>query len=88
MPGESTVLLWDPEYYIYLIWLFAVVVTVLMLSLCYLLIAKRRAREQEAQNLAFSRETIIAQEQERSRIARELHDTVAQDLLRFSLQTE
>jgi len=30
----------------------------------------------------------MAQERERSRIARELHDTVAQDILRLSLQTE
>ena len=31
---------------------------------------------------------MLAQEYERSRIAQELHDTVAQDLLRLSLQTE
>jgi signal transduction histidine kinase len=40
------------------------------------------------QSAAFSRRTILAQEQERERIARELHDTVAQDLLRLSFQTE
>jgi signal transduction histidine kinase len=43
---------------------------------------------QHQQSLSFSRETILAQEHERARIARELHDTVAQDLLRLSLQTE
>jgi len=35
-----------------------------------------RAEKREKQSLAFSRETIIAQEQERSRVSRELHDTV------------
>jgi signal transduction histidine kinase len=48
----------------------------------------RKAENRERQSLAFSRETVMAQEQERSRIALELHDTVAQDLLRFSLQAE
>jgi signal transduction histidine kinase len=40
------------------------------------------------QSAAFSRETIIAQEQERMRISRELHDTVAQDLWRLLFQTD
>jgi len=43
---------------------------------------------QHQQSISFSREIILAQEHERARIARELHDTVAQDLLRLSLQTE
>jgi len=43
---------------------------------------------QHQQSMSFSRETLLAQEHERTRIARELHDTVAQDLLRLSLQTE
>ena len=42
----------------------------------------------ERQSLAFSRETIKAQERERSRIARELHDTIAHDILQLSLRTE
>jgi signal transduction histidine kinase len=88
MLPDSTVLLWDPERYIYLIWLFVLVVTVLMLSLCYLFIAKRRAEERESQSMAFSRETVMAQEQERQRISRELHDTVIQDLRGVSLGIE
>jgi signal transduction histidine kinase len=88
MSPSSIVLLWSPERYIYLIYLFAVVIAALMLFLGFLFIAKRRARDQEVQNLAFSWEAIIAQEQERSRIAGELHDPVAQDLLRFSIQAE
>jgi len=47
-----------------------------------------KAEKREKQSLDFSRETILAQERERSRIALELHDTVAQDILRLSLQTE
>ena len=36
----------------------------------------KKTEKREKQSLAFSRETIIAQEQERSRVSRELHDTV------------
>jgi signal transduction histidine kinase len=75
-------------YYNFLLWFLVAILTVLILFFSYLVFAARRARERETQSTAFSRETVAAQEQERSRIARELHDTVAQDLLRFSLQTE
>jgi signal transduction histidine kinase len=74
--------------YNFLLWFFVAFLTVLMLIISYLVIAARKAREQEAESSAFSRETVTAQEQERSRIARELHGTVAQDLWRFALQTE
>ena len=47
-----------------------------------------KAKSRERQSLAFSRETVMAQEQERERIARELHDTVAQDLWRLSFQVD
>ena len=47
-----------------------------------------KAEIRAQQSLAFSRETVMAQEQERSRIARELHDTVSQDLWRLSFQTD
>jgi signal transduction histidine kinase len=88
MPSESTVLLWKPENYIYLLFLFTIVITTLILFLGFLYIAKRRARDQEAESLAFSRETVAAQEQERERISRELHDTVIQDLRCVSLGIE
>jgi len=63
-----------------------VIIIVLVLSTVYGRLEKAETREQ--QTLAFSRETVIAQEQERSRLARELHDTVAQDLWRLSFQTD
>jgi signal transduction histidine kinase len=47
-----------------------------------------KAENRERQSLEFSRETVIAQEQERGRIAKELHDTVVQDLVGLSLKTE
>jgi signal transduction histidine kinase len=47
-----------------------------------------KAEIRERESMEFSRETIIAQEQERSRIAQELHDTVMQDLWRLTFQTE
>jgi len=63
-----------------------VIIIILALSIMYGRLEKAKTREQ--QSLAFSRETVIAQEQERSRLARELHDTVAQDLWRLSFQTD
>jgi signal transduction histidine kinase len=42
----------------------------------------------QRQSAAFSRETIIAQEQERMRISLELHDTIAQDLRGLSMGME
>ena len=64
------------EIFIRLIWLFVFIITVLMLILCYLFLAARRARELEAQNQAFTYLTIEGLEMERQRISRELHDIV------------
>jgi len=63
-----------------------IIATILVLWMLYSRLEKAEVRER--QSLEFSRETIIAQEQERSRIARELHDMVAQDLWRLTFQTE
>ena len=48
----------------------------------------QKAENRERQSLEFSRETVRTQEQERERLARELHDTVAQDLWRLLFQTD
>jgi len=63
-----------------------IIAIVLVLWMLYGRLEKAEVRERES--IEFSRETIIAQEQERSRIAQELHDTVVQDLWRLTLQTE
>jgi signal transduction histidine kinase len=59
---------------------------ILVLQLMHTRIEKAESREQES--LVFSRETIMAQEQERKRIAKDLHDTALQDLWRLSFLTE
>jgi signal transduction histidine kinase len=74
--------------YFFLFFFFSLFIIVTILVLWMLYGKLEKAEHRERQSLDFSRETIIAQEQERSRIARELHDTVAQDLWRLSFQTE
>jgi len=74
--------------YFFLFFFFFLLVIAIILILIVQYARLEKAKNRERQSLAFSRETIIAQEQERSRIARELHDTVAQDLWRLSFQTE
>ena len=83
--GLSDTSQWNYFFLFFFFSLF-IIVTILVLWLLYSRLEK--AENRERQSLDFSRETIIAQEQERSRIARELHDTVAQDLWRLSFQTE
>jgi len=74
--------------YFFLFFFFCLLIIIVVFALWMLYGRLEKAESRERQSLAFSRETIIAQEQERSRIARELHDTVAQDLWRLSFQTE
>jgi len=71
-----------------LFFFFSLVVIAITLILTALQNRLKTEKLQHQQSLSFSRETIQAQEHERARIAGELHDTVAQDLLRLSLQTE
>lgn len=71
-----------------LFFFFSLLVIAITLTLTALRNRLGKEMSQHQQSMSFARETILAQEHERSRIARELHDTVAQDLLRLSLQTE
>ncbi|MCL2759694.1 MAG: histidine kinase [Treponema sp.] len=66
------------EFVIYfrLMWLFVIIITLLMLFLCYLYFAKQRAQRQESQSIAFSHLMIEGMETERRRISRELHDII------------
>jgi signal transduction histidine kinase len=74
--------------YFQLFFFFTILIIIIILALRMLHSRLDTAEKRERQSLYFSRETLIAQEQERTRIARELHDTVAQDLWRLSFQTE
>ena len=76
MPYESAATLGGIEVYIRLVWLFVLIISFLMLLLCYLYFAMRRAQEREAQNFTFSHLAIEGLETERRRVSRELHDSV------------
>ena len=74
--------------YFQLFFFFTILIIIIILALRILHSRLDTAEKRERQSLSFSRETIIAHERERGRIARELHDTVAQDLWRLSFQTD
>ena len=74
--------------YFQLFFFFSILIIIIIFALRMLHSRVDMAEKRERQSLSFSRETMIAQEQERGRIARELHDTVAQDLWRLSFQTD
>jgi signal transduction histidine kinase len=76
MQIEYTILPEDLNLYIHLTWLYVLVITILMLFLCFLYLAKRRALQRESKSLAFSDWAIEVLETERRRISRELHDAV------------
>ena len=84
----SDVTPFEYRYFIIFFWIFVLVITILMLFLCYLYLAKRRSLEREYESLIFSHAFLLAQEKERERISRELHDTIAQDLRCLSLGME
>ena len=64
------------ELFMSLVWLFVVIISILMLCLCYLFLAMRRALQQESLSMAFSLQAIEGMETERKRIAGELHDLI------------
>jgi signal transduction histidine kinase len=80
MSNETLSLLGELDAWFSLVWLFVVFITVLMLLLCYLFLAKRNAQQREWRSMAFSREALAGQEAERRRIFRELHDDVLPEL--------
>jgi signal transduction histidine kinase len=76
------------RHYFQLFFFFSLLVITVVLSSRIIYSKLQKAEKRERQSLEFSREVVIAQEQERERIARELHDTVAQDLWRLLFQTD
>jgi len=75
--------------HIYLLFFFLtllIIIIILVIQMLYSRFEKAKTREQ--QSILFSREIVNAQEHERKRIAREFHDTVAQDLWRLSFQID
>jgi signal transduction histidine kinase len=80
MSQETLSLLGELDAWFSLVWLFVVFITVLMLLLCYLFLARRKAQQRELHSMAFSREALAGQEAERRRIFRELHDAVLPEL--------
>jgi len=68
------------ETYVRLIYLFTIIITALMLLLCYLYLSIRKAREQEQLSRDFSNMVIEGLETERRRISRELHDAILPQL--------
>jgi signal transduction histidine kinase len=64
------------EAYLRINWLFAAIGFILALLLLTIYVAMRKARKREAERLLMSAEAIAAQEAERRRIYRELHDDI------------
>ena len=73
---ESPVINEGIDIYVSLVWLFSIIITFLMLLLCYLYLTMKKIRERELFNFNFSNLVIEGLETERLRISRELHDTV------------
>ncbi|MDR3160710.1 MAG: histidine kinase [Spirochaetaceae bacterium] len=66
--------------YFYQFFIFGAVISLLALAVWRLGRALSRSRIREEQSSAFSKVMVLAQEAERGRISRELHDSVAQEL--------
>ena len=80
MSLENPALFGGIETYIRLVILFTIIITGLMLLLCYLYLSIKKAREQEQLSQEFSNLVIEGLETERRRISRELHDTILPQL--------
>jgi signal transduction histidine kinase len=70
--------------YFYQFFIFAFIICIFALTVWLLSRALKGSLRREEQSAGFSRSMVLAQEAERSRIARELHDQVIQDLRRLS----
>ena len=89
------VLTWDGEVarfsggsYFRLLMVFLVFIVLIAAAVWFLYRALTRSLRREAEGSAFSQAVLLAQEEERARLSRELHDTIAQDLRYLSLGME
>ena len=73
-------------HYFQLFFFFSMLIIIIVLSMRFLNSSLEKAENRKKQTLAFSRETVMAQENERKRIARELHNSVLQDMWRLSFR--
>ncbi|MCL2609357.1 MAG: histidine kinase, partial [Treponema sp.] len=73
------------EAYIHLLWMLAAIIVVSGVVVYLLLKSLADLSQREEESSTFSRSVFLAQERERGRLYRELHDTVAQDLRALSL---
>lgn len=76
------------RYYIFIIFLFVSVCILIIVLVAVFRRSVSRLERNEAYAAKFARSIINAQENERIAIARELHDTVAQDILYIKVATE
>jgi len=74
--------------YLRLMLVFIIFIIITVFVIWYLNRALDRSHRREAEGSWFSRAILFAQEDERARISRELHDTIAQDLRWLSLDMD
>ncbi|HUA67931.1 MAG TPA: sensor histidine kinase, partial [Candidatus Saccharimonadales bacterium] len=87
-PGDIKVLAGPPWWtWEKIVVLVSVLFVVLMGTLLWVYLLRRRLERQQATQLAFSRQILQSQENERRRIASNLHDSLGQNLLVIKNQT-
>jgi len=82
--GEAVQFASGAYFRLLIVFIFFIALTALIIYLLYR--ALTRSLRREAEGSVFSRAVLLAQENERSRLSRELHDTIAQDLRYLSLE--
>ncbi len=74
--------------YLNVMYVFLAMVLLILLALALFRARIRRAQQAEANSTEYTRSVIRAHEEERRKLARELHDTVVQDITGVKLKTE